>query len=107
MSYYIFKGSKRVDSFYLNEMPIKFVHYLNKTKKEVDLEVDEFGFFQRVVYNRMFPIRLNSCIWFPTEKEGLDYISNAINSVSLDDRFSSSVKDSLVSYLGSFKVSSF
>ena len=101
---YLYKGSKKVDSFYLNALPIKFVHYLNKTKKETDLQVDEFGFFQRVVYSEMFPIRLNSCIYFNSLEQAKDYINDAINSISLDERFNDDLKLLLIKYVNSFVV---
>ena len=54
-SFYIYKGSKKVDSFYLNELPIKFNN--DGTIKVMPL--------------RMFPQRVNSCIFFHTETEAL------------------------------------
>jgi hypothetical protein len=88
-SFYIYKGSNKVDSFYLNELPIKF----------------NFDGTEKVLPLRMFPQRKNSCIYFKTEKEALDYIAYALVSINNDDRFSSEVKKSLIKYLVSFKVS--
>lgn len=102
--YYIYKGSKKVDSFYLNEFPIKFIHESNKTKKEVHLKVDEIGFFRRIYPSQMFPIRKNSCIFFTTLKEATDYIINSVSSIELDERFSLIEKEILISYLQSLKI---
>ena len=102
---HIYKGSKKVDSFYLNSLPIKFIHCSRKTDKDKDLVVDSLGFFERVVYSEMFPIRKNSCIYFNSKIEATNYINKAIDSVSNDERFSSYVRDCLLSYLSSFTVS--
>ena len=103
--YYIYKGSRKVDSFHLNELPTKYVHYSDKTKKEMDYKVNDLGFFERVVYSQMFPIRKNSCISFRSETEAKDYINHAIGSINTDDRFSLDVKVKLLYYLQSLKVS--
>ncbi len=87
-SFYIYKGKNKVDSFYLNELPIKF-----------DREGNE-----KVIPLKMFPQRKNSCILFYTENEALGYIANAILSIHNDERFSLEVKRLLISYVCSFKV---
>ena len=104
--YYIYKGSKKLDSFYLNSLPIKRIHYSDKTikVKEKDFKVDNLGFFQRVIYSQIFPIRKNSCICFNSESEAKDYINNAIIYIDTDDRFSLDVKIQLLHYLQSLKI---
>lgn len=102
---YIYKGSKKVDSFYLNELPIKNVHYLDKKVSEQFFEVDNFGFFQRLVPSRMFPVRENSCIFFKTFEEAQQYINHAKESIENDERFSERIKNELIKYLNTFKIS--
>lgn len=102
--YYIYKGSQKLDSFYLSSFPAKFIHYLNKTNKEKTLNVDSLGFFQRVKFSDMFPIRKYSCISFETEQKAKDYIEYAIISVNTDDRFSDELKIQLLHYLQIIKI---
>ena len=104
MNYYIYKGSRKVDSFYLNSFPFKYVHYLDKKINEKDLEVDDFGFLLRPKFSEMFPIRKNSCIYFQTETEAIEYLNNATESIKTDDRFNNKTKEQLLNYLRTFKV---
>ena len=103
--YYIYKGNKKVDSFYLNDYPFNSIHKLNKKPSEKNLEVDSLGYFERFTPSKMFPIRKNSCIWFATESEAINYINNAKLSILNDNRFSLINKDIIVKYLESFTVS--
>jgi hypothetical protein len=103
-TYYIYKGSKKLDSFHLNDYPIRRIHYTDKTVKEKDFKLDNLGFFERVIYNKIFPIRKNSCICFNSESEAKDYINHAIISINIDDRFSLDVKIQLLHYLQSLKI---
>jgi hypothetical protein len=103
-TYYIIKGSKKVDSFYLNELPVKFVHCLNKNKKENDFEVDNLGFFQRLTPLKMFPIRQNSNIFFKEFTEAKNYIEYAKQSIKNDDRFCERIKTELLNYIETFKI---
>lgn len=110
-TYYIYKGTRKVDSFYLNELPIKFVHHLKATKTEIKLiesksiTVDDFGFFRRITPSQMFPIRKNSCIFFNSLDSANEYIHKAIVSITYDDRFTFFEKEFLIKYLQSFTVS--
>lgn len=91
---HIYKGNKKVDSFYLNENPIKYYF----CKKDMEHKT-------KLNYLSMFPIRKNSCIWFPSESEAKEYIKSSITSIALDDRFDDDVKGRLIKYLESFTVS--
>jgi len=102
--FYITKGSKKLDSFYLNEFPIKYVHYLNKKSNEQFFKVDDFGFFERLMPCRMFPIRENSAVIFKEIKEAQDYIDHAKESIKNDDRFCERIKNELLKYIETFKI---
>jgi hypothetical protein len=105
-SYYIMKGSKKVDSFYLNELPIKHVHYLDKKVSEQFFEVDNLGFFERLIPLRMFPIRQNSAIFFKELSEAQDYLNHAKESIKNDERFCERIKNKLLKYIETFKIQS-
>jgi hypothetical protein len=90
---YLYKGSKKVDSFYLNAFPLKQYY----CKKECCIR-------EKVIFNQMFPIRLNSCIYFNSLEDAKDYIDDAINSIYLDERFNDDLKLLLIKYVSSFVV---
>ena len=103
-TYYIMKGSKKVDSFYLNELPLKYIHYLDKKPKEQFFEVDKFGFFERLIPLKMFPVRQNSAIFFKELSEANDYINHAKESIKNDERFCERIKNELLKYIETFKI---
>lgn len=103
-TYYIIKGTKKVDSFYLNDFPVKFVHYLNKNKKENYFKVDNLGFFQRLTPLKMFPVRQNSNIFFKEFTEAKNYIEYAKESIKNDERFCERIKTELLNYIETFKI---
>lgn len=103
-TYYITKGTKKVDSFYLNEFPINFIHETKKTKKENKIHVDNLGFFQRLTPLKMFPIRNNSNIFFKEFTEAKNYIEYAKESIKNDNRFCERIKTELLNYIETFKI---
>ena len=103
-TYHIIKGTKKVDSFYLNELPIKYVHYLDKKVSEQFFEVDNLGFFERLAPSRMFPTRQNSAIYFNELSEATDYIKRAKKSIKNDKRFCEKIKNELLKYIETFKI---
>ena len=102
--FYILKGNKKIDSFYLNELPINFIHETKKKKNELNFEVDNLGFFKRLTPKKMFPIRNNSNIFFNEINEAKNYINNAKESVLNDDRFCNRIKNELLNYIQTFKI---
>lgn len=103
-TYYIVKGTKKVDSFYLNEFPVKFVNEMNKNKNENKIEVDDLGFFKRLTPLKMFPIRQNSCIFFKELNEAINYIEYAKESIINDDRFCERIKTELINYINTLQI---
>jgi hypothetical protein len=103
-TYYITKGTKKVDSFYLNEFPVKFVHQLNKNTKENKIEVDNLGFFQRLTPLKMFPIRKNSNIFFKEFSEAKNYIDYAKETIKKDERFCERIKTELLNYINTLQI---
>jgi hypothetical protein len=103
-TFYITKGSKKVDSFYLNELPINFIHETKKKKNELNFEVDNLGFFKRLAPQKMFPIRSNSNIFFKSVIEAKNYIDNAKKTILNDDRFCDRIKNELLNYTKTFKI---
>lgn len=103
-TYYITKGTKKVDSFYLNEYPVKFINEINKNKSENKIEVDNLGFFKRLTPLKMFPIRKNSNIFFQEFSEAQNYIQYAKESIKNDDRFCEIIKSELLNYINTLQI---
>ena len=103
-TYYITKGSKKVDSFYLNEYPVKFINEINKNKSENKIEVDNLGFFQRLTPLKMFPIRQNSNIFFNEFSEAKNYIEYAKETIKNDERFCERIKTELLNYIDTLQI---
>jgi len=101
---YIIKGSKKVDSFYLGEYPVNFIHETKKKKNELNFEVDDLGFFKRLAPQKMFPIRTNSNVYFNSIIEAKNYIENANKTILNDDRFCDRIKNELLNYIKNLKI---
>ena len=105
MDYTINKGSKKTDSFYLNDLGYKNIHYLDATKKEVKSQTkDKFNFVCRPLPNRVFSIKKNSWHIYHSIEEAKSMINHAINDIKNDERYNDYIKDELIKYAKSLKI---
>jgi len=108
-TYYIAKGSKFIDSPYLNELPVKHVY---PRQSECDLvgrykgnkKIDKFGMYQKFVPSRMFPIRQNSWICFSSKEKAEEFIVYMVDEITKDERFSIEMKKEIIKYINTFKI---
>ena len=103
-TFYIVKGSKPVDSFYLNELPTKHVWYGDVKDKSLHKYKDHLNQVELPVPSKMFPIRKNSWMVFNSKKDAEDYLKHAEKSIKSDKRFKPHIKDSLLKYLKGMKI---
>jgi len=105
MEYTINKGSKKLDSFYLNDLDYKKIHYLNAKEKEVNNQKkDNLNCICRVLPNRIFSKKQNMWCVYNSKKEAEETINDAIKSIRNDERYNDYIKNELIKYAKTLKI---
>lgn len=84
MGVYIEKGGKKLSSIYLNDLGYK-LKWLGKGQ-----------YIEKVAFHKIFVFRESSWILFESVAEANKTLDNAIKSISEDERYSDSIKKSLI-----------